>query len=92
MCTVILDIIVTNFSEIATMSHQDRNQIRDFEYNLSALEHIHFLRIAFNIGFLLRSPDYYIEKHAWGYGGYYDLHTFSDGDSLKMVSLRADNL
>lgn len=72
------------------MSNDASNQIRDFRYDLSVMNHSIFLNIALDIGLLPQSAYSHIEA-CLDEKGLYGIDALLQGESLKTVSLVAHN-
>ena len=73
------------------MSEVASNEIRDFQYNTSDLNHCHFLTLAFNIGLLPHGPAPRSSLKKKYKSKYLCMATFLEGESINKVSLIADN-
>lgn len=68
------------------------NDIRDFQYSVSDENHIQFLKLAFNIGLLPSDPEpRFLRKKKGTPPKYLRMATFLEGESIRVVSLIADN-
>ncbi|KFY56103.1 hypothetical protein V496_06791 [Pseudogymnoascus sp. VKM F-4515 (FW-2607)] len=81
------------FHNIAKMSEEGSNTIRDFRFNVSAPGHRQFLRMAFAIGMLPKDPEPDLSSYTLDrrYNHHVDIVTFLDGESIQAVSLVAEN-